>query len=178
MHKLAAVNILKVLLDLPGFHLDQRILTVDLKMVPQAHFVDLDDVPRDVDWTNIHKEPVVSYRTLVQTYIDNDSFLVELLNNPRVIGQPGIVPLIALRCRSARILTIVANRRELHSGFANKEVPVNLLQNPAKVPISSIRKFVHVRYLDKATLARLGGKGSQIRDEVRREIQHYLSSLN
>lgn len=178
LHKLAAVNILKVLLDLPGFNLDQRILTIDLKMAPPAHFVDLDDVPRDVDWTNIHKEPMVSYRTLVQTYIDNDNFLAELLNNPRVIGQPGIVPLIAIRCRSARILTIVANRRELHSGFANKEVPLNLLTNPAKVPLSSIRKFVHVRYVDKATLARLGGKGSQIRDEVRREIQHYLSSLN
>lgn len=178
LHKLAAVNILKVLLDLPGFDLDQRILTIDLKMVPPAHFVDLDDVPRDVDWTNIHKEPVVSYRTLAQTYIDNDNFLVELLNNPRVIGQSGVIPLIALRCRSARILTIIANRRELHSGFANKEVPLHLLTNPAKVPLSSIRKFVHVRYVDKATLARLGGKGSQIRDEVRREIQHYLSNLN
>jgi hypothetical protein len=178
LHKLAAVNILKVLLDLPGFELDQRILTIDLNKAPQAHFVDLDDVPRDVDWTNIHKEPVVSYRTLVQTYIDNDNFLVELLNNPRVIGQSGVVPLIALRCRSARILTIIANRRELHSGFANKEVPLHLLTNPAKVPLSSIRKFVHVRYVDKATLARLGSKGSQIRDEVRREIQHYLSSLN
>jgi len=172
------VNSLKVMLEIPGIDLQQKILTIDLDMVPPAHFIDIDDAPRDVDWTNIHKDPAIGYRTLVQTYIDNDNFLTELLNNPRVIGQSGIVPLVALRCRSARVLTIIANRRELHSGFANKEVPVNLLVNPAKISVSSIRKFIHVRYVDKATLARLGGKGSQIRDEIRREIQHYLSSLN
>ncbi len=135
-------------------------------------------MPRDIDWTDIHKEKAVSYRTLVMTYMDNDQFIFELLNNPRVLAQPGIVPLIALRSRSLRVLTIISTRLDLHTGFANKEVPINLLQNPARIPLASIRKFLHVRYIDKATLARLGGKGSQIREEVRREIQHYLSSLN
>ena len=49
--------------------------------------------------------------------------------------------------------------------------------NPAKVPLMALRKFVHVRFIDKASLARLAGKGSTIREEVRREVQHYLSSL-
>jgi hypothetical protein len=178
LHKLAAVNILKMLLDLPGFELDQRILTIDLAKVPPTPFIDVDQMPRDVDWTNIHKEQALSYRTLVMTYMDNDNFIVELLNNPRVASQPGIMPLIALRSRSMRILSMVANRRDLYVGFSNKEVPLNLLQNPAKVPVSSLRKFIHVRFIDKATLARLGGKGSQVRDEVRREIQKYLSSIN
>jgi len=177
LHKLTAVNVLKTLLDLPGFHLDQRILTINLAKVPPAAFIDNDEMPRDVDWTNLQKESVISYRTLVMTYMDNDNFIVELLNNPRIIAQPGIIPLIALRSRSMRVLSIIANRRELYTGFSNKEVPVNLLQNPAKVPLSSIRKFIHVRFLDKASLARLGGKGSQIREEVRREIQRYLGSL-
>jgi hypothetical protein len=178
LHKLAAVNILKVLLALPGFDLSQRILTIDLAKVPPSVFMECDEMPRDIDWTNIHKEKAVSYRTLVMTYMDNDQFIFELLNNPRVLAQPGIVPLIALRSRSLRVLTIISTRLDLHTGFANKEVPINLLQNPARIPLSSIRKFLHVRYIDKATLARLGGKGSQIREEVRREIQHYLSSLN
>lgn len=178
LHKLAAVNILKMLLDLPGFELNQRILTIDLVKVPTTPFVDVDQMPRDVDWTTIHKEQVVSYRTLVMTYMDNDNFIVELLNNPRVASQPGVIPLIALRSRSMRILSIIANRRDLYTGFSNKEVPLNILQNPAKVPMSSLRKFIHVRFIDKATLARLGGKGSQVRDELRREIQRYLSSIN
>ena len=120
----------------------------------------------------------MSYRTLVMTYLDNDNFIFELLNNPRILAQPGIIALIALRSRSMRILSIIANRRDLYTGFANKEVPVNLLQNPGKVPVSSLRKFIHVRFIDKATLARFAGKGSSIRDEVRREIQHYLGSLS
>lgn len=178
LHKLAAVNILKVLLELPGFDLQHKILTIDLKMVPPVPFIDVDEMPRDIDWTNIQKESKISYKTLVSTYIDNDNFICELLNNPRVLGQPGIMSLIALRCRSIRVLTILANRRDLHTGFANKDVPLNLLMNPAKISVSSLRKFIHVRFIDKATLARLGGKGSQLREEVRREIQRYLSSLN
>lgn len=178
MQKLAAVNVLKMLLDLPGFDLNEKVLTIDVRRVPPAHFIDIDQLPRDVDWSNIAREQVVSYRTLVMTYLDNDNFIFELLNNPRLLSQPGIVALISLRSRSMRILSIIANRRDLYTGFANKEVPVNLLQNPTKVPVSSIRKFIHVRFIDKTTLARFAGKGSPLRDEVRREIQHYLGSLN
>ena len=177
LHKLAAVNILKVLLDLPGFQLDQRILAVDLMKVPPAPFVDLDDMPRDVDWTNIAKEEIISYRTLVMTYMDNDNFIAEILNNPRTCTKAGVVSIIALKSRSPRILSIIANRRDLYTGILNKDVPVSILENPARLPLSSLRKFVHVRYVDKATLTRLAGKGSQIREEVRREIQHYLASL-
>jgi hypothetical protein len=178
LQKVAAVNVLKTLLDLPGFEIREKILRIELAKVPPAHFIDIDNMPREVDWTNIHSEQVVSYRSLVMTYLDNDNFIVELLNNPRVLAQPGIMSLIALRSRSMRVLTIIANRRDLYTGFANKEVPVNILQNPAKVPLSSLRKFIHVRFIDKATLARFAGKGSQMREEVRREIQKYLSNLN
>ena len=178
MQKLATVNLLKTLLDLPGFDLDAKVLTIDVKRVPPAHFIDIDQLPRDVDWTNIHQEQVVSYRTLVMTYIDNDNFIYQLLNNPRILAQPGIIALISMRSRSMRILSIIANRRDLYTGFANKDVPLNLLQNPGKVPVSALRKFIHVRFIDKTTLARLAGKGSPLREEVRREIQHYLGSLN
>lgn len=177
LRKLAAVNIVKAFMDLPGFQLDQRILTVDLMKVPPAPFVDVDDMPRDVDWTNIAKGEIISYRTLVMTYMDNDNFIAEILNNPRISTKAGVVSIIALKSRSARILSIIANRRDLYTGILNKEVPVSLLENPARLPLGSLRKFVHVRYVDKATLARLAGKGSQIREEVRREIQHYLGSL-
>jgi len=178
LQKTAAANIVKTLLDLPGFDLREKILRIDLAKVPPAHFVDVDKMPREVDWTNIHNEQAVSYRTLVVTYMDNDNFIVELMNNPRVLAQPGIMSLIAQRSRSMSVLTTIANRRDLYSGFANKEVPINLLQNPARVPLSSLRKFIHVRFIDKTALARFAGKGNQMRDEVRREIQKYLASLS
>lgn len=177
LHKPAAVNVLKTLLDLPGFDLQQRTLAIDLRKVPSACFIDLDGMPREVDWTNIRADAAVSWRSLVITYMDNDNFIVELLNNPRVIAQPGIMPLIAQKSRSTRVLNILATNRALHTGFANKEVPVNLLMNPAKIPLSALRKFIHVRFMDKATLSRMAGKGSQIREEVRREVERYLGSL-
>jgi hypothetical protein len=177
LRKLTAEHMLKMLLDLPGFDLQQRILTIDLSKVPPAPFVDIEDMPRNVDWAKVNQESIVSWRTLVLTYMDNDNFIVELINNPRVAAQPGIIPLVAQKSRSTRVLNIVANTRSLYSGFSNKEVPINLLMNPAKVPLSAVRKFIHVRFMDKATLARLATKGSSIREDVRREVQQYLSSL-
>jgi hypothetical protein len=111
------------------------------------------------------------------TYMDNDSFLAELLNNPKAASKPGVIASIALRCRSSRILTMIANRRDLYTGFAGKEVPLNLLMNPVRIPVTTLRKFVHVRYIDRPTLQRLSGRGSPAREEIRREISRYLNNL-
>lgn len=110
--------------------------------------------------------------------MDNDSFLVELLNNPKASSKPGIVELVSVRCRSLRVLSLVATRRELFTGYANKNVPLNMLMNPAKIPLTLLRKFIHVRYVDKMTLQRLTGRGGNIRGEVKREIQRYLNAAN
>ena len=118
-----------------------------------------------------------SYKSLVLVYMDNDNFLADLLDNPKAIGKAGVVPLIAQRCRSLRILTLIANRRDLYTGFTNKQVPINLLMNPSRVPLSALRKFVHVRYVDKMTLQRLTNRGSSVREEIRREISRYISSV-
>lgn len=177
LKKSSASGFEKTLRGLSGFSLDEELLTINVSMVAPAPFIDSDGVPREVEWTNLGAQQAISWRALVLSYMDNDNFIVELLNNPRVASRPGIVPLIALKSRSSRVLSIIANTHSLYTGFSNKEVPVNLLMNPAKIPLSAIRKFIHVRFVDKPTLARLAGKGSQIREEVRREIQHYLSSL-
>lgn len=165
------------LLELPGFDQREKILRVEISRVPAAQFVDIDEVPVDIDWTDIRKSGKLGFRSLVLSYIDNDNFLMELLNNPKATGKQGVIALIALRCRSSRVLSVIANRRDLYTGFANKEVPINLLKNPAKVSLTSLRKFIHVRYVDKMSLQQLAGRGSQIKEEVRREIMHYLSSM-
>ncbi len=164
-------------LELPGLEMNDKLLTIDLKKIPAALFIDDDDIPRDIDWFEVQKEKGLSYKTLVLSYMDNDSFLAELLNNPKATGKPGIVALIALRCRSSRVLSIIANRRDLYTGFANKQVPYNLLVNPSRTSVSSLRKFIHVRYIDRVTLQRLSSRGSAAREEVRREVARYLNSL-
>jgi hypothetical protein len=167
----------KMLLELAGFTLDGRILSVDLRRIQAAHFIDEKDLPREIDWAEIGKDGGMSYKSLALIYIDNDSFLVQLLDNAKATGKPGVVSVIAQRCRSPRVLGIIANRRDLYTGYANKEVPLHLLRNPGKVPLTALRKFVHVRYIDKMTLTRLANRGSGIREEVRREIHHYLANF-
>lgn len=168
---------LKTLLDLPGLEIDEKLLGIDLRRIPSDQFVKLDESPADVDWSNVKTENSISYKTLVLTYIDNDNFLCELLNNPKIVAKPGVISLIALRCRSPRVLSIIANQRTFYTGFVNKEVPYNLIVNPARVSLTSLRKFIHVRYVDRVTLQRLTQRAGQIREEVRREIQRYLSSM-
>jgi hypothetical protein len=165
-------------LELPGFDLNEKLLTLDLKKIPAALFVDDEGVPRDIDWFEVQKQNDVSYKSLVMSYMDNDNFLAELLNNPKATSKPGVISAIAQRCRSTRILSMIANRRDLYTGFSNKDVPLSLLMNPARVSVQSLRKFIHVRYVDRMTLQKLSGRGTSVREEVRREITRYLSTFH
>ena len=175
--KLPGGKSFEALLNLPGLEIRDRSLIIDLRRIPTAQFVDQEEAPCDFDWTDIRLGKGLSYKSLVLSYIDNDSFLAELLNNPKATNKPGVIPLIALRCRSMRVLSIIANRRDLYTGHSNKEVPLNLLVNPARVPLMSLRKFIHVRYVDRMTLQRMATRGFAIREEIRREVQRYLASL-
>ncbi|MBN1885370.1 MAG: hypothetical protein JW876_07605 [Candidatus Krumholzibacteriota bacterium] len=166
---------LDAFLDVPGFSVEDRLLRVDLGAVPGPAFVAENETPVDVDWVEVGRGVDVSYKSLVLAHIDDDTFLAELLNNPKATKKPGVIPIIALRCRSSHILGIIANRRDFYTGFLNKEVPYNLLVNPARVSLTSLRKFIHVRYVDRMTLQRLATRSGQIREEVRREIVRFLS---
>jgi hypothetical protein len=164
--------------DSSGFELGGQMLKVDLARISRNTFVDEDGIPIEIDWTLATLDKELSYKSLVLSYMDNDNFLVALLNNPKAISKPGVVSIIAARCRSLRVLSLVSTRRELFTGYVNKDVPLNLLMNPSKIPLTSLRKFIHVRYVDKMTLQRLVGRGGGIREDVRREIQKYLSSVH
>jgi hypothetical protein len=151
-------------------------LSIEFSAVDSSYFLE-DDLPADVNWMEISNSKKLSFKSLVMSYLDNDSFLTQMLNNPKATNQPGLVALIAQRCRSLRILSMIANRRDLYTGFNNKTVPLNLVMSPARIPLTTIRKFMHIRYIDKMTLVKLSQKGgSQVREEVRREIDRYLRS--
>jgi hypothetical protein len=168
----------KELLNIPGFKVEEDLLSVNLESVRTDMFVGDYGEPVEFDWSKPIEESSVSYKSLVLSYIDNTTFLTGLLNNPKIAGKPGVVELIASRCKATSVLSLIAGRRDLYTGFANKNVPLILLMNPARISISSLRKFIHVKYVDKMTLQQLAnrrGKGGQIREEVRREIDQMMT---
>lgn len=120
----------------------------------------------------------VDVRRMVLSNIGNEHVVCGLLQSPKVSGLPGLVEQIVIRTRSIKVLLEVANRRDLHSGAANRNVPRALLWHPGGVPVSALRKFVHVRFIDRMELASMASRGSRARPEVRQMASQYLASLN
>lgn len=163
--------------DFMGFTIDDRILSIDLSRINSSLFTGEDDLPLDIDWADVNRGKELSYKSLVMSYMDNDSFIAQLLNNKKATSKTGVVALIAQRSRSQRILEMIANRRDLYTGYTNKSIPLHLIMNPAKIPLTTLRKFIHIRYVDKMTLVKLSQRGNgRVREEVRREIERYLRS--
>lgn len=122
-------------------------------------------------------ERVRDLRQLALSNIGNEHVLCGLLSQPCISNLPGLVEQIAIRTRSLKILLEIANRRDLHSGSANRNVARALLWHPSAVPVTALRKFVHVRFVDRAELAALAGRGSRARPEIRQLAAEYLASL-
>jgi hypothetical protein len=117
-------------------------------------------------------------RVMVLANIQNESVMMGLMAMPRVTSLPGLIETIALRTRSIRVLLEIANRRELYTGSANRNVPRVLLWHPSNIPASALRKFVHVRFVDRMELGTLSSRGSKARPEVRQMAAAYLASLS
>lgn len=119
----------------------------------------------------------VSVKDMVMSNLNNTSVLLGLLKNQKVINAPGVVALVAQRSRNNRVLETICSTRNLHSGFANKDVPLSILRSPMNIPIKTLRRFVSVRYISKLELKRLEVDRSAVRREVADEIRAYLRSL-
>lgn len=117
-------------------------------------------------------------RQAVANNIQNEHVLCGLLGLPRVASMPGLVEMVVVRSRSIKVLLEIANRRELHTGAANRNVPRALLWHPTAVPVSALRKFVHVRFVARAELVALSTRGSRARPEIRQMAAAYLDSLS
>jgi hypothetical protein len=116
-------------------------------------------------------------KKMVMTNLGTVSVMLGFLRNPKIVAIPGLVADVVQRCRTLAILEVIANDRRLYTGFANKDVPLALLRNPSNIPIKSLRKFIHARYVAKVDLQRMARDKAGIRDEVCKEIQSYLRSL-
>jgi hypothetical protein len=119
----------------------------------------------------------VSVKDLVLENINNTSILLGLLKNAKVTSTPGIISLIVNRSRAMSVLDTICQRRNLHTGYANKDVPLAVLRSPSRISMKTLRRFIHVRYVSKMELHRLSLDRSSIRNEVADEITKYLNSL-
>ncbi len=142
-----------------------------------GNFVLPDGTPSLPAKAGARPETPVSMRDLIQRQLSNDAFLVGILENSRVTGMPGIVPMIAMQTRSVRVLDKILTSRNLITGPANKEVPRLILTNPTRVSIQSLKSIINVRYISRVDLDRLGKPTSDVRPEVRNEIAKYMKLL-
>lgn len=116
-------------------------------------------------------------RKLVLDNIMSTSVLLEFLRDPKVSSIPGLVADVVDRTRNPQVLEVIIATRTLHTGFANKTVPLACLRSPVNVSIKSLRRFVHVKYVSKVDLKRLANDRTGVRREVGQEIEKYLNSL-
>ncbi len=114
---------------------------------------------------------------LVMMNLQSTSVLLGFLRNPQIIGIPGLVEEVANRTRNPQIIATIASDRALYTGFANKGVALACLRSPCNVPVKTLRKFCHVKYVAKIELKRMAADRTGIRKEIAREIAKYLEAL-
>src|SRR5690606_34992750 len=119
-------------------------------------------------------EGSLDIKAVVAQNITRDSVIEGLLNNPKVFQHPGLVAFIVQTSRSVGLLSKIAKSRELTSGFANREVPLALLNNPCNIPISLLRNFINTRNVPLIDLKHLARAKAGIRREVKAEAESYL----
>ena len=140
-------------------------------------FIQSDGTPRLPERPEDKEKSELSLSQLVRMQLNNEPFILGILENPKATQRPGIVPMIAASTRSLRVLDKIMRSRSLYTGAANKDVPRLLLLNPSRIPVKQLVRFIHVRFVSKNELARLARPHSDVRPEVRKEVANYLRSL-
>jgi hypothetical protein len=121
------------------------------------------------------RPPPPDWKSLVMCNITRETLLVALLNNPKVVRVPGLVEAIVNNCRSSQVLSLIAQKRELHTGHQNQGVPAALLRSRVKIPMTVLRRFIHLRFVSRGELKELANRAP--RPEVAKETAQYLASI-
>ena len=119
-----------------------------------------------------------SIRDLVMSNMNNTSVLLGLLKNAKIFSSPGVVAQVAQSCRVTRVLEVICTTKVLHTGYANKDVPFHLVRSPVRIPVKTLRRLIHVKYISKVELRRLARDKTGLRREVYDEVLDYLASLS
>ncbi len=116
-------------------------------------------------------------KNLVLTNLQSCSLVLGFLRNPKFTSVPGLVEAVAMRTRNPQVIETIATDRALHTGFANRGVPLACLRSPVNVSVTVLRRFIKVKYVSKVDLRRLALDRAGVRKEVVREIEKYLETL-
>lgn len=114
---------------------------------------------------------------LVMSNLMSTSVTLGFLRNPKVTSIPGLVAEVAARTRNPQIIETIATDRALFTGFANRDVPRICLMSPCNTSVKTLRKFIHVKYVNKVDLRRMANDRAGMRRDVIREIEKYLEAL-
>ncbi len=136
-----------------------------------------DPAADDNDEIDPNLASVTELKHLVLTNIQSVSVLLGFLRSPKIVAIPGLVEEVVNRTRNPKVIETIAMVRILHTGFANRGVPLACLRSPVNIPINVLRKFMHVKYVSKVDLKRLALDKSGIRKEVGRGVKKYLEAL-
>lgn len=121
-------------------------------------------------------EGLVDMKAVIAQNITRDSVIEALLNNSKVQQAAGLVAFVAENSRSVSILSKIAKTRALHTGYANREVPLCLLRSPCQIPLSLLRPFINTRNVAILDLRHIARAKAGIRREVKLEVEQYLLS--
>ncbi len=134
-------------------------------------------VEEEPDKVDLNSATVTELKHLVLSNIQSISVLLGFLRNPKVVAIPGLVEDVVNRTRNPKVIETIARVRILHTGFANRTVPLACLRSPVNIPIAVLRKFIHVKYVSKMDLKRMAMDKGGIRKEVGLEIKKYMKAL-
>jgi hypothetical protein len=121
-------------------------------------------------------EGSLDIKAIITQNITRDGVLEAFLNNPKVFQKPGLVAFIVNTCRSVGVLSKIAKQRQLHTGFANRDVPMAILQSPCNIPINLVRPFVNVKYVALIDIKNLAKAKAGIRRAIKDEAEAYLKA--
>jgi len=122
--------------------------------------------------TQQSKDP--DLKDLIRMHLNNESLILQFLDNSKVYMKMGFVEYIATNTRSVNILTKIATCNYLFSGESNRGVPCALLKNPARIPLVLLRQFLKPSYFTNSELQCLVNDATSLRPEVIQEIKLYL----
>jgi hypothetical protein len=121
------------------------------------------------------RPPPPDWKEMVLCNITRETLLLSLLNNPKVTRVPGLVETVVVNCRSSQVLSVIAQKRELHTGHQNHGVPAALLRSRVKMPLTLLRRFMHVRFVSRQDLKDIAARAP--RPEVAKEVAAYLATI-
>jgi len=141
---------------------------LDLPMLLDEHTMSADlsggSRPKPPDW-----------KGLVLSNITRETLLLSILNNPKCQRVSGLVETVVVNCKSSQVLSFIATKRELHTGHQNGGVPAALLRCRMKIPMTLLRRFIHLRFVSRAELKDIAARAA--RPEVAKEVADYLASI-